>query len=329
MVKKKKIIFILVCFGLAILLLLFCGIVVAHNIVFSRADYSEYASNKYLVYDDVSEKYPREKFNIYSGNNRLSAYIYGKSNDKGIVVIAPGHRDANDIKIYEARYFVDAGYAVVVFDYTGCYTSEGKNMVGYNQAVHDLDAVLSHIENDDRFVDKPLILFGHSMGGYAVAAELQFGHNIRAAVVASALNTPEEQWQYSTKRFTGFLYPILRPLNSLYINLKYGEEKNLSAINGINSVDIPVLVLCPEDDIYYGGESPIYKRRDEITNTNCTTVLMDKERHNGHYDYFLTDNALDYQASKSVENIDKELYMEHDDSIMKKICNFYDLSLEK
>lgn len=324
MKKRKKVLLRILCLCIGIYLLIFCGIVIAHSIVFSRADYNEYASDYYLIYDDVSEEYPREKFTVHSGDNDISAFLYGEENEKGIIIIAPGHRDANDIKLYEVRYFVDAGYSVISFDYTGCYTSEGKSMVGYSQSVYDLDALLDYVENDNQFGGKPIFLFGHSMGGYAVAAELQFGHDIKAAVVASGFDTPEEQWQYSIKRYTRFAYPIIKPLNSLYINLKYGENKDLSAIKGINSVDIPVLVFSAEDDMFYGGKSPIFDKRDEITNPNCTLILMDEENHNGHYDYFLTDAALDYQASKPTVNIDKELYMEHDESLMKMIIDYYD-----
>ena len=315
-----RVLFILL--GLSILS--FIALVIVHNIIFSRVDYDQYASDYFLVYDDISEKYPREEFKIRSGNNNLSAFLYGKENSKGIIVIAPGHKDANDIKLYEVRYFVDAGYSVIGFDYTGCYTSEGTSMVGYTQSVYDLDALLKYIENSDQFSATPIFLFGHSLGGYAVAAELKFDHDIKAAVVASGFDTPGEQWQYSIKKYTGFAYPIIKPLNALFIHLKYGADKDLSAVEGINSVDIPVFVFGGEEDTFYGGGSPIYNQRDAITNPNFRFMLMDKENHNGHYDYFLTDEALRYQASKPVKNIDKELYMEHDEGFMKQIVEFFD-----
>ena len=58
-------------------------------------------------------------------------------------------------------------------------------MVGYIQAVKDLDAVLTYVENEERFQNTPLFLFGHSLGGYATAAVLQEGHEVDAAIVAS------------------------------------------------------------------------------------------------------------------------------------------------
>ena len=319
----KKIIGIIITIAV-ISTLIFCGVEIAHLVVFSRADYDKYDSDYFLVYDDIDkEKYPREQIIVQSGKNDISAFLYEVDDAKGLIVVAPGHRDANDIKLYEIRYFIDAGYSVVCLDYTGCYTSSGSSMKGYNQSVYDIDALLDFIESDEKFEELPIYLFGHSMGAYAVCAELQFEHNIAKVVAASGFDTPEEQWQYSIKRYTGIFYPIVKPFNSLFIALKYGDDKDLSAVDGINSVSIPVLVISAEEDSFYGGKSPIYERQNEIINPNCTYMLMDKENHNGHYDYFLTDAAVEYAAENPEPPIDKELYMEHDADIMNMIIEFF------
>lgn len=324
MKTAKKLIIIFACICLSFCIIAPATIAVIHSAVMRRYDYSDYNDNLYLTYNDVENEYPRKTISFKSGENTLTAYLYGKTNSKGLIIVAPGHTDTNDIKLYEIRYFVDAGYSCICFDYTGCYTSEGSAFGGYSQAVHDLDALLTYVEADIGLSSRPVYLFGHSLGGYAVASVLSKGHSIKAAVSASGFDTPEEQWQYSISRYTGFLYPIIRPLNSLFINLKYGDDKSLSAVDGINSTDIPVLIISAENDSFYGGYSPIYSKRDRITNSNCTFILMDKENHNGHYDYFLTDAALEYQKSNPETNVDKELYMEHDASVMQMIIDFFD-----
>lgn len=322
--KLEKSIIKIIC--ICLIFCVICPIVLAiiHGTVMGRYDYDGYDTDYYLVYDDVKDEYPRKTMFFESGKNTLSAYLYGEDNEKGIIVVAPGHSDSNDIKLYEIRYFVDAGYSVICFDYTGCYTSEGDSFGGYTQAVYDLDALLNYVENNDKFEDKSIYLFGHSLGGYAVAAVLGMEHNVKAVVTASGFDTPKEQWQYSVNKYTGFFYPIIKPFNSLFINLKYGTDKSLSAVDGINNVSIPVMVISAEDDSFYGGCSPIYDKRDEITNPNCTFILMDEENHNGHYDYFLTDEALEYQKSSPKADIDKELYMEHDKNVMQMIIDFFD-----
>ena len=126
---------------------------------------------------------------------------------------------------------------------------------------------------------------------------------------------------YSVKRYTGAFHYALEPFTRLFISFKYGKEQNLSAVDGINSVDIPVLVISGSDDVFYGGDSPIYEQRNNITNPNCSFEYKTENNHNGHYDYFLSDEALQYQSLIENETftgrIDKNLYAQHDISFMK------------
>ena len=329
--KKHVIIVISIAAGLS--LICFIGVAIAHMSVFARAEYSEYASDRYLLYEDLdAARYPREYFHIQSGENQLAAYLYGANSNKGLIVISPGHRDANDIKLYEITYFVDAGWMVLCYDYTGCYNSEGGSMVGYTQSAHDLDAVLRFAETDDRLSAFPVMLFGHSLGGYASAAVLAHGHDVKAAIIASAFDTPKEQWTYSIERFTGVFHIPLLPFTSLFTAVTYGDDAGLSAIDGINATDTPVLVISGTEDEYYGGESPVYKKRDLVSNPNCEFRLMEIQGHRGHYDYFLMDAAVRYQELVEREDfsgqIDKSLYMEHDKGFMDSLNNFFLDALE-
>ncbi|HUM24141.1 MAG TPA: alpha/beta hydrolase [Saccharofermentans sp.] len=319
----KKIIRVIVAVFALYFLVVPAVIAIIHGVVMRNYSYEDYDANRFLVYADIASQYPREEIQVESGDHNISAYLYGVENSKGLIVVAPGHSDSNDIKLYEVRYFVDAGYQVLGFDYSGYYTSDG-DFGGYTQAVYDLDAILSYCDDNERFNEMPIYLFGHSLGGYAVTAVLNFDHRVDAVVSASGFNSASEQWECSIQRFTGWLYPIISPMNRLFIDLEYGEDRNLSAVDGINNANIPVLVISADVDVFYNGNrSPIYEARDSITNENCEFILMDEEGHNEHYSYFLTDAALEYQESKPTNNIDRELYMEHDDNVMLTIIEFY------
>lgn len=89
-------------------------------------------------------------------------------------------------------------------------------------------------------------------------------------------------------------------------------------------MQVPVLVISAEDDVYYCGKtSPIYQKKNQITNPKCKFILMDKTEHNGHYSYFLTDAAIEYQKAAPKTNVNKELYMEHDKEILEMISSFF------
>ena len=211
---------VLICFFAVFCLLSFFGVWIAHSIVFKRVNYDGYNSKYYLLYSDLdSEQYPRKTLQIQSGKNLLTAYLYGENNSNGLIIVSPGHTDANDIKLYEIIYFVDNGWKVLCYDYTGSYTSQGKNLVGYNQSVHDLDNVLNYVDNENKFKNIPVVLFGHSLGAYASAAVLQYKHNVNAAIIASGFDTPLEQWLYSIERFTGGFHYLLYPFTRLFISL--------------------------------------------------------------------------------------------------------------
>ena len=327
---KKKLIIAAVIIAVFYLVIVPVVIVIIHSIVMGRYDYGGYASDSRLLYSDVADSYPREVIPIPSGKETLSAYLYGANGTKGLIVVAPGHGDPNDVKLYEIRYFVDAGYKVLCFDYTGCYASSGDSFGGYTQAVYDLDAVLTYIEGDASLCGEHIYLFGHSLGGYAVTAVLNYGHRVDAVVSASGFDNASDQWECSVRRFTGPAYHLIAPVNRAFISIKYGADKDLSAVDGINRSGIPVLVISADDDVYYGGKrSPIYDKMGEVTNERCEFRLMDRPRHNEHYTYFLTDAAIDYQESDPQGTIDKELYFQHDTDLLADIVGFYERTAEK
>lgn len=313
----------------------FVGILIAHNKVFSRADYTGYNTDYNYTYDDLDKSiYPRIKLSIPSGKNKITAFLYGLKNKRGLIIISPGHRCSNDLYLTNMIYFVGEGWTVLCYDDTGSYNSEGKNLVGYIQGPMDLDAVLNYVENDNRFDGLPVLLFGHSLGAYTSAAALQYGHNnIKAIVAASGFDDPTEQWAYSVKRSTSIFGNLLVPYAKFFMKVKFKNLADFSAIDGINSTNVPILIFQGTTDEYYGDVSSIYEHRDRIKNPNCTIRLMTENNHHGHYDYFLSDSALNYQAQvsggKETGKIDKSLYMQLDQKIMDYINKFYIDTLNK
>lgn len=190
-------------------------IVRAHREQFKRADAPTDQPEQQITYADFAQAYPRETLRIPSGRNTLCGFLYGAHNRRGMIIISSGHRVSAEAYLQNMKYFVDRGWMVLCYDYTGYYASEGKTMIDYGQAVHDLDAVLSFLEQTERFAKLPVLLYGHSLGAYVSAAVLLFHHRVSAVVAASGFDQPAEQWAYSVKRFSGGLGGILGPLAAL------------------------------------------------------------------------------------------------------------------
>lgn len=296
----KRIVIIVLCVILAVYIIgSFIAVKYMYKENFGRADVSEFSGYAYLRYSDFADKYDRKTVQFDSGENKLTGYIYG-SGDKGIVVVSHGLGGYSESYICEDLYFVDKGYRVLGFDNTGSGSSEGKGTMGMSQSIIDLDSALDYIESDDELKDLPILLYGHSWGGYAVAAALGTEHDITASASVSGYDTPLGIVLEFGRNSLGTPVTVLEtPFIWLNEKLTFGKNANKSAVEAINSSDTPILIIHGTDDevVTYGGSS-IISHKDEITNPNAQFKVMDGK---GHNDLFLTDESWEYISEKNEE----------------------------
>ena len=320
--------------------------------IFGRADKPELTI--YETYEDLSKDFPRTEVKFMSEDNELTGYLYGKEKDaKGIVVISHGIGGGADSYIQEATYFAKRGFRVLSFSNTGSHESEGKGTMGLSQSVIDLDAALDYVESQEEFEKLPVFLYGHSWGGYAVAAVLNYDHEIAAAASVAGYNTPMEMIMEWAKPNLGLLRYPEYPYVWLYQKLRFGGASNLSATEGINSVETPVLIIHGTEDetIAYDGAS-IMAHRDEITNPNAVFMTCDEPGQNGHVSLYRSKSANNYiemleadfdELADEYENerdipedvqkgwygiADRELASELDEVFMQDVYEFFKESLK-
>jgi len=238
--------------------------------------------SQWFRYEDV-DGYERRLTSFYSGRNKLQAYIYGETNDKGLIVISHGLDWGAENYFTETMFFVDNGWRVFTFDNTGTHNSEGRNTRGLPQAVLDLDAALTYIANQNWKL--PIMLYGHSWGGYAVTAVLGKWHNINAVASLAGFNTPMRVMHETARDYLGLgiITAICYPHHWTYHNIRFGQHAGLSAVDGINNSGAPVLIIHGTDDhlISYGSAS-IIAQKDKINNPNVEYVSHSLPHHNGH-----------------------------------------------
>lgn len=261
--------------------------------VFSRTAQDAYS--EYLRYSDVADEYPRELLSFNSGENKLQGYLYGADSSKGLVVVCHGLGGGAENYLDVTLEFVDAGYMVFAYDNTGCYNSEGKNCIGLSQSVIDLDAALTFIESESRFDGLPVLLYGHSWGGYAVTAIFNYDHEIAGSAAVAGFNKPMQMIiEWARGMMGGFAY-VEYPYIWLYQKGIFGDKLETTAVDGLNRVDTPVLIIHGTADATIGfDESAIIAYRDEITNPNVQYKICTNERQNGHNNLFVSTESLDY-----------------------------------
>ena len=284
---------------LAALLVLFCIaspilVQVLMNDTFARTTPPKAGRTSQLIYEDVAARYERETVTFLSGENHLYGHLYGAGNPEGLVVIAHGLGCGEESYLSEALYFVDHGYQVLCYSNTGCWDSEGKNCVGLNQSVLDLDAALTWVEGESRFDGVPVFLYGHSWGGYAVAAIFHFDHDVAASASVAGFNAAMPMIIKWGKGMMGPLFYAEYPFIWINQKLTFGKTFDLTAVDALNSTDTPVLILHGDEDATVGYDTvSIISKKDQITNPHVRYVVCGKEGQNGHTSLF---QALDRNA---------------------------------
>ncbi|MDE7280944.1 MAG: lysophospholipase [Ruminiclostridium sp.] len=325
--KKKKnpvkiILISLLALVLVFSVLSFVIVKVNFDDVFSRTVLDP--NTEYLRYNDIKDQYPRELLSFMSGENKLQGYLFGSDNTKGLVVISHGLGGGAENYTAETKRFVDEGYQVFSFDNTGCRSSEGKSCIGLVQSVKDLDAALTYIEQESRFKGLPVLLYGHSWGGYAVTAIFNFDHNITASVSVAGFNRPMQMIvEWARGMMGGFAY-VESPYIWLYQKTVFGNDLEITAIDGINKTDTPILLLHGNKDATIGiDESAIMAYRNKITNPNVQYKICEKEKQNGHNSLFRS-----YESELYIDEIDEayeKLFDQYDGNIPDNVeKDFYD-----
>lgn len=287
--KPKRLALRITVIVLSALVLLFAAatIVVSVNMneQFGRGDYTPQQFTNNYYYEHYENDYPRVNVSFTSGENMLQGYIYGAENDKALLVFAHGIGSGHESYMKSLLWFVDNGWRVFAYDATGSGSSGGAGTKGLPQSALDLDAALDYIEADPELSALPRFLMGHSWGGYAVTAVLNFGHEVDGVASVSGYAEPVEMIYEFASGVVGDFRPLIYPSICLYNKLLFGEYAGLSAVDGINSTDAPVLVIHGTEDETIGyEESAIMHKRELITDPNAEFLTLEGCTHNGMFD---------------------------------------------
>ena len=183
-----------------------------------------------------------------------------------------------------AAYFaeIDAlarrGYKVLTLDYTGCGDSKGKCLGSLNTPTRDVNELLDYL-----MLDKPIVLVGHSLGGYTTLNTISLRKEIKKAVVISGFLSIKSIGEALIKN-NFFNSHILK-----YEEKLYPEYKNLNNIDYLKNTTDDIFYVQSEDDAmvpYRIGLEVV----ESIDNPHIKKLKMSNRKHNPNY----TDAAVKY-----------------------------------
>lgn len=311
------------------------------NVRFETAEWLKYSVSDF-------EGLKMEECTFASNNGqRLAGYKYSKDGQpiKGVAVLAHGfggggHNTYMDV----ADYFTSNGYLVFAYDATGNDKSEGEAVGGLPQGVIDLDYALRYVKQAEEYKDLPIVLFGHSWGGYSVGNVLNRHPDVKAAVIVAGFDRSADLIQQQGESMVGAGIYLLMPYVSLYEWLKFGEYAGYSAVDGFAKTDAGIMVLHSMNDTtvlskygydrffdIYNGDPRFFFRKYEDRGHNylyyTEAALRYSKQLDKDYAAYLEANGIEDDTETCgeymAENLDKSKCYEFDDELMKEIIEFY------
>ncbi|MEG1550789.1 MAG: alpha/beta fold hydrolase [Oscillospiraceae bacterium] len=264
-------------------------------------------------------------------------YLYDNSSYKGLIVIAHGMGGGHEKYIAEAEYFAKNGYLVFAYDNTGTNESEGDKLIGLSQSAIDLDYALKFIESIPEVKPLPLLLYGHSWGGFAVCAVNNYPHQIKGIVSVAGFEKSGNVFKQQGKLMVGNAINILMPYVSLHEHMLFGKSASNTGISGLSKTDAKVFIIQSEDDEIVDYQDNFMAYKDEFyENPRFSFLSLKTNGHNAvlsptaaaeineiHKKKNLISNHESPQY-KELDDRENALILDFDEEVMKKIISFYD-----
>ena len=278
---------------IAVLLVLYQGgAVIAFSFIFPR--YTPSLDGYCRKYTEAeAETIPREDFSFPSGDNMLTARFYPANNAKATMIIAHGYHSYGDRFFELAAYFSQRNYNVITYNATGTYDSEGNGTIGLSQMRSDLLACIKYVNSSkySSYGSVPLILLGHSLGGYSVCTALRDAENVSAAIAVAPFDEPIPVMKNYAAEYVGAFADITFPAMYLQNFFVFGADHNLRASDVLNSTLVPTMVVYGSNDTIVTPDLSVYQYKDNIHNPLVSFMYIEEEYRNTHTSIWYTQES--------------------------------------
>lgn len=259
-------------------------------------------SPRFMPTEEYAKAYDSEPIEFQFQGATLRGFVYKADNPKGFIVFRHGINSQHADYLALICAMVDRGWTVLAYDAIGCGSSDGDNVKGMAQSPLDVAAAIEFVRANGLAGDLPLVLWGHSWGGYGVASAMDIVPDVDACVTMSGYNSPVGVLMEFTERMVGPVAVTQLPTMWLNNKIAFGADADRTAVDGINKTSAPVLVIHGADDqvVEFDGSS-IIAQRDRITNGKVQYLVMDDPGRDGHNSYFYAVEANRYLDEKRAE----------------------------
>ena len=281
-------------------------------------------------------------FTCPSGGETLSCIqLQYSESPKALIVMVHGLGWNMEHYFPQAEYMARAGYSIILFDGVGIGRSSGAQLRGMPQHVLDVSAVLDYVESTPDLAALPLMLYGHSWGGYAAnSVSCKKRYPLCAIASVSAYIEPVGTMTAALRRRFSLLGLIVSLPLARYQRKTFGKAGDgYMSTKGLSLADCPVLVMHSEGDEdlpFQDSFAAMEKALD--SKSKIRFLAFEGKNHNLGIpgDVNKQRRELQRKIRKISDPVQKEkllqelwaLQMIIDESILEILVSFYDESLK-
>lgn len=311
--------------------------------------------NKTLHYFNVKDYDNLEvrSIDFLSDKNKLKGYFYQSNNtSKNALIILSHGLGAGHIQyMEEINFLTKNGYIVFTYDMRGCLNSSGKGIGSFINGVRDLNSAIEYVKNDPDFKDFPILLYGHSLGGFSVNNVLRY-QDVKGVVSLSSFNNSQSLFEVVFSGVNGISEKERkRYLNAILFieKLKFRKMYNISSLDALKNTEVPVLLISGTKDNIVPHKDNFLLYKKELSQKNNIEFLEVENRYHrpnislsaSEYDQEvnkkINEYNLKYEKEKAPEEETRNLFdsfdykkmVEFDESVNEVILDFYQRCLDK
>lgn len=256
---------------------------------------------------------------------------------KALIVMTHGYNMSMESYLPLAKRFTDSGYMVLIFDGTGTGMSDGEGIYGLPQHTLDMKSVLDAVKGDSELSALPLLLFGHSWGGYAACTVSCTGdYPIRGILTCAAFRKSSSAMIPTIRKRYPRAAAVLIASVELLERAIFGPVASATSSEGLKKAGCPARLYHSTDDAVVSyKESFEAVRRAMRGNKEISFITMEGRNH---------DLYRKPESDKRIRGLEKELrkrdnnYLrnelwklmsETDEDLADEFIEFFDGCLEK
>ncbi len=273
----------------------------------------------------------------------LRGAIYAKAGlqmPEALIIFSHGMGGGHRSYMTEINTFAQNGFAVLAYDNTGTFASDGDKLGGFSQGPSDLVSAIKFARSHKALGNMKILLAGHSWGGYSVCQAL--GNEDVKVEGAVTFGAPDSGYQVIGAAM-GEKLAFLMPVFKLAFRILEGERAMVHSSQAlVNAEPTPVLLLHGKEDHLVPPAVSAAENAKDLPHVK--SVIFESRYHNVYQtidsEIYMNETFAKINATKKNKNaseeeinacydIDYELITREDPSIMNAVIMFMKKCIER